>query len=643
MFTKTRTGSWMRFLTAGLFLAALPVIPAAGQDLEDGEEGAWYARVRHLEGDLQVTNPREEEAFTATVNTPLTGGDRFSSGPGGRAEIQLQGGSILRVDENSRFDFQSLGSPESTPTGVVVLRLWEGSLFIDHRQLTDPPVRFQIDTPSASVFLRTEGEFRIDVLDSGEVRVWSYAGEAEVVGDVRTVRVSDGQWTFIPDLADPLPPEPFNSARVDPFGEWVADRQEIYLAAAGTVEEPDLEELPQEMEPYVSEMSHHGSWQEVPEYGWVWRPHAISVSWRPYTHGYWRSYPSGWTWVSYEPWGWYPYHYGRWHWVVGLGWSWMPGRVYSGAWVSWAYSTSYIGWCPLNYYNRPAFVGLHLSTYDARGWTFVQYSRFHNRSMHRHTVAPAVVQSRERIHHGRNNPGFRASDLGSPDLGARLTREARRTNRSGDISNPKVRTRPFRTADPRETRGRSGDRTAPRIRTRTNPPRGSGRSEATPGGSGRSVSPPRGRAPDRERPQSQTHRQRPQRRDGKSTTVPGRGQPGAGETPRATPRKGRSNSVRMQEILDRVRRPQQSDRSGSQPRRTPTSTRSRSGSSKQGRAPSSTRSGSGSKKPKPKAGRSQGTRTRSKSTTPRQGNKSRPKGKSGSNRGGQKKSNPRRR
>ncbi|MEE8184377.1 MAG: FecR family protein [Acidobacteriota bacterium] len=429
--------------------------PSWSEESYEAEEGASYARIRAVEGDLQVANPREEEIFSASENTPLAEGDQLTSGADARAEIQFQGGTLLWIGRDTRLEMQSLGSLESQPAGIAVLRLSQGTLYLDLRQVEATGPRFQIDTPPASVRLDSEGEFRIEILPSGEVQVSAFSGEAEVVGEVGSVFLSGGLQTVVGISGDPLEPSPFNTARTDALTDWVAERRSIYLEAYREEDlAPPLEALPEEIYPYIPELNHYGDWHHVPVYGWIWRPLHLTVSWRPYAIGSWRYYPGGWTWISSESWGWYPYHYGRWQWVAGFGWGWVPGGVYSGAWVSWAYSSSYIGWSPLNYYNQPAFVGLHISLYDHRGWNFVRYSRFRHRHLHRFGVHSAVVLEQERVFRGSRNPRFRPRDLADPGLGRRLAREERLANRGERRGVPRIYQRSFRENDPRERRSR---------------------------------------------------------------------------------------------------------------------------------------------------------------------------------------------
>ena len=62
---------------------------------------------------------------------------------------------------------------------------------------------------------------------------------------------------------------------------------------------------------FYDDLAPYGNWVERPNYGWVFRPHAVASSWRPYQRGHWVQTEDGWTWISTEPYGWATYHYGR--------------------------------------------------------------------------------------------------------------------------------------------------------------------------------------------------------------------------------------------------------------------------------------------------------------------------------------------
>jgi hypothetical protein len=98
---------------------------------------------------------------------------------------------------------------------------------------------------------------------------------------------------------------------------------------------------------FYNNLSPHGEWVEVGDYGTCWRPNRVDEDWSPYTDGYWTYTDAGWTWVSYEDFGDICYHYGRWVRADEVGWCWVPDYEWGPAWVSWRQTDEHIGWAPL--------------------------------------------------------------------------------------------------------------------------------------------------------------------------------------------------------------------------------------------------------------------------------------------------------
>ena len=328
-----------RFLTIAIALT-LPALSGAAwaipEDPYDDYQAGDFGRIRHEEHGVSVVRGTESSpgpTAEASVNAPVFPGDSIRTDLDQRTEIQLAGGTLVRVDHGTHLTFQSLPDPYAEYVDNAVLKLASGVIQIS--ATLDGKEEFRIDTPDASIYLL--GDFRIEVDDRGETRVFSRRGVAEVVGDGGSVLLRGGMRTTVWAGAIPDDPQPFNSFVTDPFDGWVEARaesyrtEETYAYTAEAVEAYD--EIPTEVRPYYRELSAHGRWVYVPTYGYCWYPFDTPKDWRPYYNGYWDYGPGGYFWVSHEPWGWAPYHYGRWNWVSGYGWCWIPGRVFGGAWV----------------------------------------------------------------------------------------------------------------------------------------------------------------------------------------------------------------------------------------------------------------------------------------------------------------------
>ena len=106
---------------------------------------------------------------------------------------------------------------------------------------------------------------------------------------------------------------------------------------------------------FNDQLSPHGKWLEVAEYGRVWQPNEVvtDTEWRPYlNNGHWVWTDGGWYWESSYAWGWAAFHYGRWNHVDKYNWVWSPDVTWAPAWVSWRQSDSVYGWAPLGHGTR---------------------------------------------------------------------------------------------------------------------------------------------------------------------------------------------------------------------------------------------------------------------------------------------------
>jgi hypothetical protein len=362
----------------------------------DGYQSGAYGRVRAAEGGATILRADAENApiENVGVNAPLFPGDTVRTDGGQRVEVQLAGGTLVRIDRGSELVFQSLPNPSAKYRDNTVLALNAGSVRISSR--LDEKEEFRIDTRSASVYLLGGGEFRIETDDRGVTQLASLRGVAEVVGNEASVLVRGGMRTAAVAGSAPETPRAYTTFTSDGFDRWCEARDDVYRAqvrSSGGDEQPET--LPEEVRPYQTELSHHGSWSIDATYGRVWYPAGVAAGWRPYSNGYWDYGPGGYFWVSYEPWGWAPYHYGNWQWTAYRGWCWVPGPVFAGAWVSWSWGAAYVGWAPLDYWGRPGWIGgpYYAGYYDPGCWTFVGYNNIAARHIPRYAVPLDTVRS----------------------------------------------------------------------------------------------------------------------------------------------------------------------------------------------------------------------------------------------------------
>jgi hypothetical protein len=393
MFKKTINRSLLRTILLLIISSSFPFISSMTYSQEE-DYVANYGRVRYLESKVTIVRGADGLTEDITLNAPILPGDTITTSRDGKAELQLADSSLIRMNYATELKFQALTDLTNDYELSTILKLYNGSIYVQAEHMDDKEKNFQIDTPFASIYLLTDGLYRINVNSEQQVEVFCHRGVAEVVGEYDSVLLRSGKMTFVTHKSSPADPRGFNSFYSDSFDRWNDEQDEIYYQT-NRVDEY-YEDIPYEVRHYYTELSYYGNWVHVPVYGYVWYPYRIYAGWRPYYNGYWHYGPSGYFWVSYEPWGWAPYHYGRWSWASGYGWIWIPGRTFCGAWVSWSYGPSYIGWCALDYWNYPAYINasLYLGLYDFRSWNFVHYRDVSVRNV-RHAVLRQNVVERE--------------------------------------------------------------------------------------------------------------------------------------------------------------------------------------------------------------------------------------------------------
>ncbi len=391
MFKKIIHRSFFRMTMLIIISSVFPLISFMAYSQEE-EYVANYGRVRYLENNVTILRGEDGLTEESLLNAPLFPGDTISTSRDGKAELQLADSSVIRMDYSTELKFQALADLHNTYELSTILKLYNGSIYIQAENMDDKEKNFQIDTPFASIYLLTDGLYRLNVNSEQQVEVFCYRGVAEVVGEYDSVLLRSGKMTFVTHKSSPADPRGFNSFYSDSFDLWNEERDEVYYQTGSVDEYSD--DIPYEVRHYYTELSYYGNWVHVPVYGYVWYPYRIYAGWRPYYNGCWRYGPSGYFWVSYERWGWAPYHYGRWSWTPGYGWVWIPGSRFCGAWVSWCYGPSYIGWCALDYWDYPAYINmnLYLGLYDFRCWNFVHYRDVSARNVRHAVLRQGVVE-----------------------------------------------------------------------------------------------------------------------------------------------------------------------------------------------------------------------------------------------------------
>jgi hypothetical protein len=315
----------MVFLTAAA--CALLALPALA------ESQARIVRLSDVQGAVQIDKHTGMGFETAFLNLPITQGTQVKTRDRGRAEIEFEDGSTLRLTPNTTVEFNTLGLSDSGKR-ISVINLVEGMAYVNW--LGKSGDQFSLNFSREKIALARAAHFRVET--SPQVaKMAVFKGNVDVDGPAGKVMV-----------------EKKKTASFD-----AADNDQYSIAK--TVEEAPLDSWDKEASSYhdqyaknnsspygygVSDLNYYGAYSNIPGYGMMWQPYFTGVGWDPFMNGAWSFYPgSGFMFASAYPWGWMPYHYGNWMFVPGMGWMWEPG-----GWNSFTTVPRFAGTLPANFH-----------------------------------------------------------------------------------------------------------------------------------------------------------------------------------------------------------------------------------------------------------------------------------------------------
>jgi len=313
---------------------------AADQTLESADSSSnagpiRLARFSYVQGNVTWRMSEGAAWSPATVNLPIRQGAQVWVTGGGRAEVQFDDGSLLRLGNGAVATLQTLFSDADGE--FTEIQMNEG---LSTLELRGTKSIYQVDTPLVSV--KSEGPSKVRIGVDSDVEVAVRSGQAAVEGSGHKTILEAGSYLDLSDANDR-----FNPSRLpdpDSWDRW-NDSRDRQLADGDSGDR-----LPANIALVAGDLGDYGAWHDDARYGSVWCPAVSDAGWRPYQHGHWTWVePFGWTWVSSESWGWAPYHYGTWI-TEPYGWAWVPGparQYWCPAVVHFSEYDGAIAWAPL--------------------------------------------------------------------------------------------------------------------------------------------------------------------------------------------------------------------------------------------------------------------------------------------------------
>lgn len=328
-------------LRIGWFLAlatAVCLAPAAALAFQD-YSNIRIIRISLVEGDVRLSGADGEGFQDAILNMPVRHGDLLRTGSG-RAEVEFEDGSMIRLAEFSELEFTELALADGRRISRVTLRSGTASF---HAVLSRGEI-FQVRTPHLDVAASNKSDFRLTVGDD-DTYVAVHRGEVRVETGAGSHRVARGRaLTFGPGTGYQAQTM---RAGEDDWDLWVARRHDAITTAASAA----LRYVNAPIRYGLADLTLYGQWVYAGSYGWGWRPLGVGAGWQPFLHGYWRYVPGlGWHWISYDSFGWLTCHFGGWVHSPRYGWVWLPWQTGHWSWhpgrVRWYRYGPRVFWTP---------------------------------------------------------------------------------------------------------------------------------------------------------------------------------------------------------------------------------------------------------------------------------------------------------
>ena len=330
----------MAIAKLGKMLAMWAVLAAAFLVVSaSAESKARIVRLSEVQGTVQIERATGDAFDKAFINLPVVEGSKLRTGKDGRAEVEFEDGSALRLAPDSEVAFIRLARGDDGQK-LSTVQLLSGTVYANlhpknayNKDKTGD--QFLLNFARESVTVSEAAHFRLELADAtatlavfkGKLSATTPSGQFDVAEKhSATIALAPN------DLANDAPAkkDSFVIAKnyeADPSDAWDR-RQTDYHDRYASNGSSNISS------PYgygMSDLNYYGNFMTVPGYGNVWQPYFMGANWSPFQDGGWAFYSGfGYMWVSGYPWGWMPYSYGNWAFAPGFGWVWQPGY-----WNSW--------------------------------------------------------------------------------------------------------------------------------------------------------------------------------------------------------------------------------------------------------------------------------------------------------------------
>jgi hypothetical protein len=297
-----------------LFVASLTVSAFADSQVR-------VVRLSEVQGDVKIDRNLGQGYEKAFLNLPITQGVKLQTKNDGRAEVEFEDGSTLRITPGTVVEFPQLSLRDSGAK-VSAVHLREGTAYVNFAGAKDD--EFTVSFAHEKILLAHAAHLRVEMADV-TATLAVFKGDVQVEGDSGKVALSRNRTASF-DLTYGDRTTLAKDVEPDPFDAWDKQQDQYRRQYASNSYSS--------YSPYAygtNDLNYYGSFSNVPGYGTVWQPYFAGAGWDPFMNGVWAFSPGfGYAWVSGYPWGWTPFHYGSWAYLPNYGWAWQPGGTWAG-------------------------------------------------------------------------------------------------------------------------------------------------------------------------------------------------------------------------------------------------------------------------------------------------------------------------
>ena len=323
--------------TVAVLVAAFLVVSASA-----GSK-ARIVRLSEVQGTVQIDRATGDGFDKAFINLPVIEGSRLKTGKDGRAEVEFEDGSALRLAPGSEVDFTRLALGDDGQK-LSTVQLVSGTVYANLRPKKSGEKagdQFALNFARESVTVAGAAHFRVELDGASKATLAVFKGKVSATSPSGEFEVAEKHSATIDTANDELgngdlaKGEPANGDATKKGGFVIAKNYEAEPSDGWDRQQTDYHDRYASAggsgisSPYgygMSDMNYYGSFMNVAGYGNVWQPYFIDAAWSPFQDGGWAFYPgAGYMWVSGYPWGWMPYNYGNWAFAPRFGWVWQPG------------------------------------------------------------------------------------------------------------------------------------------------------------------------------------------------------------------------------------------------------------------------------------------------------------------------------